>query len=88
MILKRTTVGARIVGDLIEPFIGNANCDQMDPDTAIRWAMMIYGQAKKVKRRRGDPTATYGFASLTDARMDELEAQKARDGTAVFAKGG
>lgn len=55
-------------------------------DTANRLAVLLRGNGRIAKRNAGDySTKVIGFADLTDARLDELRAQKSRDPTAVFS---
>lgn len=56
-------------------------------DDANKLAVFLRAGGKIAKRRAGDLSVKLlGFADLTDANADELEAQKNRDGTAVFAR--
>ena len=55
---------------------------------ANKFAHLWRHSARKAKQNAGDAgVQIIGFAELTDANMDELQLQKSRDGTAVFAAG-
>ena len=79
----RCILGARADGVYVEVRVGD-RAFRLDYDTAFRFAVLIGGNAKIAKRNAGDyTTKAYGFANLTDARLDELEAQKRRTLTAI-----
>lgn len=55
-------------------------------DTANRLAVLLRGNGKIAKRNAGDLSVKLiGFSNLTDAVLDELNAQKSRDNTAVYS---
>jgi hypothetical protein len=82
--MQRTQYEVALEGVNVKLTIGD-KWYSMDYDTANKIAVLLYGFAKKAKGIAGDGrTAVYGFADLTDAVLDELKAQKSRDGTAAF----
>lgn len=79
-------LGARADGVFVDIIVGNRKF-RVDYERALRFAIIIGGHAKIAKRNAGDhSTRAYGFANLTDARLDELKAQRGRDTTAVFLR--
>jgi len=86
-LLQRTRFAVRILPTNEIELTFNGQGVIMDYDTANRVAVMLRGQARIAKRSAGDvSTKVIGFAHLTDATLDELEAQRTRDGTAVFSR--
>ena len=84
----RTFLSAKAVGRFVEVTIGGQACT-VDYDTAFRFAVLLFGNAKIAKRNVGDTSrAVYGFANLTDANMDELKAQRSRNSGTMFLKSG
>lgn len=80
----RTQLAAKADGVFVEVRVGN-RAFRLDYDTAFRFAVLIGGNAKIAKRNAGDLSVkAYGFANLTDARLDELKAQRNRDTGATF----
>lgn len=85
-ILKRTPYGVRVEGTVVVLTIGT-KCVRMDYDTANKMAVFLRHGGRLAKKRAGDSSINIiGFADLTDGYADELEAQKLRDGTAVFSR--
>jgi len=83
-ILKRTPYGVRIEGTVVVMTLGD-KAVRMDYDTAITLATFLNWAGRKAKQVAGDGSMRIiGMADLTDAALDELEAQRSRDGTAVF----
>ena len=83
---KRTQYGVAIEGVQVKLIIGN-RWFLMGYEDANKLAVMLRGQARKAKQNAGDHSLkVIGFADLTDAVVDELEAQRSRDGTAVFGR--
>lgn len=79
-------LAARANGVHVEIMVGH-RVFQLDYERALKFAIIIGGHAKIAKRNAGDhSTRVYGFANLTDARLDELKAQRSRDNTAVFLR--
>ena len=79
-------LGAKAEGIFVDIIVGNGKF-RVDYERALRFAVIIGGHAKIAKRNAGDhSTRACGFANLTDARIDELKAQRARDTTAVFLR--
>ena len=80
----RTKVGVAVRG--VEVLVNFADrIIALDYDTANRLAVLLRGHARIAKQNAGDTRPqVYGFANLTDATLDELQAQRRRDGTAVF----
>jgi len=79
-------LGAKAEGIFVDIIVGNGKF-RVDYERALRFAVIIGGHAKIAKRNAGDhSTRAYGFANLTDARLDELKTQRARDTTAVFLR--
>lgn len=84
--MRRTQYGARVEGVDVVLVIGD-RWFKFDYDTANKLAVILRGQARKAKKKAGDQSLkVIGFADLTDATLDELEAQRNRDGTAVFSR--
>lgn len=85
---RRCSLGVRADGVYVEVRVGD-RAFRLDYDTAFRFAVLIGGNAKIAKRNAGDMTVKpYGFANLTDARLDELQAQKRRGVTAIRQRKG
>jgi hypothetical protein len=56
-----------------------------DYQTALRVGAVIVHEAKQAKREAGDMSIhAIGLGTLTDANLDELKAQKRKDGTALY----
>lgn len=88
LLTRRTALSAKAVGRFVEIEIGGRACT-LDYDTAFRFAVLIWGNAKSAKRNVGDNSRqVYGFANLTDANTDELKAQRSRNSGAMFLKPG
>ena len=87
-ITGRTQVGVAVDGVRVALRIGT-RAVSLDYDTANRLAVLLRGHARIAKRNAGDHSMkVIGFANLTDAVLDELQAQRMRDGTAVFTPRG
>jgi len=85
-ITPRTPVGVAVNGVLVALRIGS-RAVSLDYDTANRLAVLLRGQARIAKRNAGDQSVkVIGFANLTDATLDELQAQRERSTTAVFLR--
>jgi hypothetical protein len=85
--MPRTPLSVGIEGVHVLLTIGS-RCVSLDYDTANRLAVLLRGHARSAKRNAGDHSLkVIGFADLTDATLDELKAQRARDCTAVFTRG-
>lgn len=83
-LMPRVALSAKANGRFVEVTVGN-RAFTLDYDTAFRFAVLIFGNAKIAKKNAGDTSpAVYGFANLTDGVLEELKAQRARDGTARF----
>lgn len=83
-ILKRTIYGVRVEGIDVLMTIG-PKVVTMDYATALKLSAFLRNGGRLAKRNAGDQGRHFTvFADLTDANMDELEAQQSRDGTAVF----
>jgi hypothetical protein len=86
--MARTSCGVRVEGVDVVLTIGKAE-HRMEYDLALKLAAFLYHGGKMAKRAAGDyGTDVIGLAYLTDANLDEMKAQRSRDGTAVFATGG
>lgn len=86
LLTPRAVLGAKASGRFVEVTVGD-RAFTLDYDSAFRFAVLIFGNAKIAKRNVGDGSpAVYGFANLTDANMDELKAQRSRDPTAMFMR--
>jgi len=84
----RCVLSVKANGPTVEVTVGN-NAFSLDYDTAFRFAVLIFGNAKKAKRNIGHSgRSVYGFADLTDANMDELKAQRSRNCGTTFIKTG
>lgn len=85
-LMKRTPYGVRVEGIDVLLTIG-PKLVRMDYDTANKMAVFLRHAGRIAKKRAGDHSVkVVGFADLTDAYADELEAQRSRDGTAVLAR--
>jgi hypothetical protein len=83
-ILQRTPYGVRVEGTTVVMTIG-AKAVRMEYDVALKLAAFLRNGGRMAKRNAGDQSRTFTvFADLTDASLDELQAQRSRDGTAVF----
>lgn len=83
---RRSRVAVAVDGIYVHLLIGD-RAVALDYDTANRLAVLLRGHARKAKQNAGDfSTKVYGFADLTDATLDELEAQRSRDSTAAFIR--
>lgn len=83
-ILKQTPYGVRVEGTVVVMTIGKKNC-RMDYDTALKLSAFLRNGGRQAKRNAGDGAMKFTvYADLTDANLDELDAQRSRDGTAVF----
>ena len=88
LLTAHCALSAKTNGHMVEVTVGD-RAFTLDYDTAFRFAVLIFGHAKKAKRNVGNYSpAVYGFADLTDANMDELKAQRSRDSTAIFIRPG
>lgn len=86
-LLRQTRFAVRLDGTQVVLEIGNGAV-AMDYDTANRVAVLLRGMARKAKHLAGDRSLkVLGFADLTDATLDELQAQRNKDATAVFTRG-
>lgn len=85
-ILSRTQFGTRVEGVDVVVTLGNKEC-RMDYQTALKLSAFLRHSGRLAKRHAGDQARTFTvFADLTDANLDELEAQRSRDGSAVFSR--
>ena len=88
LLTPHVSLGAKADGRFVEVTVGNRSFT-LDYDTAFRFAVLIFGNAKIAKRNVGDHSRmVYGFANLTDANMDELKAQRSRNCGTTFIKAG
>ena len=86
LLTGRAELSAKADGVFVEVRVGD-RAFRLDYDTAFRFAVLIGGHAKIAKRTAGDMSVrAYGFANLTDARLDELKAQRNRDTGAAFIR--
>lgn len=84
-ILKQTPYGVRVEGKTVVLTIGPKNV-RMDYSVALKMSAFLRHAGRYAKRAAGDEGRRFTvFADLTDANLDELEAQRSRDGTAVFS---
>lgn len=85
-LLKRQGFGTRVEGVDVVVTLG-AKEVRMDYTTALKLSVFLRHSGRAAKRRARDGNSiVIPCADLTDANLDELEAQKLRDGTAVFAR--
>jgi hypothetical protein len=60
---------------------------RMDYSTALKLSAFLRNAGRIAKRKAGDESRKFTvFADLTEANFDELEAQRSRDGSAVFSR--
>lgn len=88
-LLRNTEYGVVVRGTTVVLQIRGQDALVLDWVTAVRMAHFLRHGSRIAKANAGlsgiaVPVA--GFADLTDANLDELEAQKSRDGTAVFSR--
>jgi hypothetical protein len=84
--LAGTPYGVEVRGTDVVLTIGNRSI-ALHYDDANKIAVFLRAAGKIAKRRAGDLSVKLiGFADLTDANADELEAQRNRSGTAVFTR--
>lgn len=87
-VLKRTKCGVHVEGVDVVLTIGSA-VHRMEYGLALKIATFLYYGGKLGKKAAGDHSVNIiGIADLTDANLDAMEAQRSRDGTAVFAQAG
>jgi hypothetical protein len=80
----RTTIKVQVEGVHVVLTIGNRSV-VLPYNTAIDLAVMLRGHGKIAKANAGDLSVRrIGFADLTDGVLEEMKAQKNRDGTAGF----
>lgn len=85
-LMRHTLYGVRVEGIDVVLTVGD-KAIRMDYPTAHKMAVFLRHAGEIAKRSAGDGSLhLIGFADLTDANADEMEAQKSRDGTAVFAR--
>lgn len=85
-VMARTPYGTRVEGVDVVMTLGEKAC-RMDYTTAINLAVFLYHSGKMAKRAAGDESRRLiGIADLTDGTLDEIEAQRSRDHTAIFAR--
>lgn len=85
-IMRRTMYGTRVEGVDVVLTIGN-KAVRMDYETALKLSAFLRHSGRLAKRAAGDQSRKFTVvADLTDANADELEAQRSRDGTAVFTR--
>jgi alpha-glucuronidase len=83
-VLRQTQYGVRVEGTVVVMTIGKKNV-RMDYETALKLSAFLRHGGRMAKRISGDQSRKWTvFSDLTDANLDELEAQRSRDGTAVF----
>jgi hypothetical protein len=82
-LLKSTPYGVRVEGVDVVMSIGAKEC-RMDCVTALRLAAFLRHSGRIAKSRARMGNLWTAFADLTDANLDELNAQSNRDRTAVF----
>ena len=86
-ILKQTPFGVRTEGQVVVMTVGT-KCCRMDYKTALKLGMFLRNGARDAKRNAGDNSKVWSvFADLTDGNLEELKAERSRDGTAVFHAG-
>jgi len=86
-LMPRTPIAVAVEGVHVLLTIGS-RAVSLDYDTANRLAVLLRGHGRIAKRNAGDHAMkVIGFANLTDATLDELKAQRNRDGTTVFTRG-
>lgn len=87
-LMPRAPISVAVEGVHVLLTLGSRSVS-LDYDTANRLAVLLRGNARIAKSNAGDHSLkVIGFANLTDATLDELKAQRARDSTAVFLRAG
>lgn len=85
-ILKRAGYGTRVDGTNVVMTLGNKEVT-MEYQVALTLAAFLHHSGKQAKRAAGDfSRRMIGIGTLTDANLDELQAQRSRDGTAVYTR--
>ena len=83
-ILKRTPYGVRVEGVNVVMTIGQKSA-VMGYEEALTLAAFLRNGGREAKRNAGDFDSKFTvYANLTDGNLDELKAQRSKDGTAVF----
>jgi hypothetical protein len=83
-IMCRTPYGVRVEGTLVVMTIG-PKAVTMPYEVAFKLSAFLRNGGRLAKKAAGDQSRIFTpFANLTDANLDELEAQRSRDGTAVY----
>ena len=83
-ILRQTPYGVRVEGVDVVMTIGT-KAVRMEYSVALKLSAFLRNGGRLAKKRAGDESRTWTVcADLTDANLDEMEAQRSRDGTAVF----
>jgi hypothetical protein len=85
-LLRKTPFSTRVEGQTVVMTIGTKEV-RMEYAVALKLSAFLRHSGRQAKRAAGDDRRIWtGIAELTDANIDELEAQRSRDGTAVFSK--
>lgn len=83
-ILSRTPYGVRVEGVNVIMTIGKKSAI-MGYQEALTLAAFLRNGGREAKRNAGDFDSKFTtYMSLTDGNLDELKAQRSKDGTAVF----
>jgi hypothetical protein len=84
---RKSPISVRTDGVTVVLTLGNRSVS-LDYDTANRLAVLLRGHGRIAKQNAGDMSLkVIGFAHLTDANLDELKAQKSRNGAAMYIQG-
>jgi hypothetical protein len=80
--MPRTPIKVHVEGVHVVLTIGT-RAVSLPYNTAIDLAVLLRGHGKIAKANAGDTSVrVVGFANLTDGVLEELKAQRSRDGTA------
>lgn len=85
-LLRGTPYSIVVRNELVVLQIKGEDVLVLDTDEAVRMCLGLRHGVRIARKNKGEKPKLFGFADLTDAVADELELQKSRDGTAVFAK--
>lgn len=84
---RRSPISVCTEGVTVILTLGNRSVS-LDYDTANRLAVLLRGHGRIAKQNAGDMSLKIiGFAHLTDANLDELKAQRSRNGGATIMQG-
>lgn len=86
-LLQTAQFGTRVEGRDVVMQLGPKEV-RLSYETALKLSAFLRHSGRQAKRNAGNaaPIVTV-YANLTDANLDELKAERSRDGTAVYNRG-